>query len=260
MFGSLLRELYDYREMIKSLIHKELRGKYEASFLGFLWSFLNPLFQLLIYTVVFSVIMRAGIKNFYIYLFIGLVPWNFFSSSVMGGSSCIVAHVNLVQKIYFPKMVLPIANVTSAFINMLITSIITFIFILLSGEGFNVSAVLFLPLVALIEYIFALGICLFASALTVFFRDLEYILGIIMMAWLYLTPIMYTIEMIPDNVRWIFYINPMTSIISAYQDILYYKRIPHMSSLLLILGISIVALLLGVFVFVKLEKKFAEEL
>ena len=103
-----LRELFDYREMISGLIRRELRGRYKASVLGFLWTFLNPLFQLLIYTVVFSVILRAGIEDFYLYLFIGLVPWNFFSASLSGGSSCVVSQENLIKKIYFPRVVLPI--------------------------------------------------------------------------------------------------------------------------------------------------------
>ncbi|MDR7814999.1 ABC transporter permease [Lacrimispora sp.] len=255
-----LKELYEYREMIVSLIHRELRGKYKASVLGFLWTFLNPLFQLSIYTVVFSIILRAGIEDFYLYLFVGLVPWNFFSASVAGGAGCVVSQENLIKKIYFPRMVLPIACVTSAFINMLLTSIITFVFIIFSGRGVNVQALLWFPIIALIQYIFTLGICKLSSALTVFFRDLEYFLGIIMMAWMYLTPIMYKIDMVPEDLRYLFNLNPMTSIISAYQDILYYKRVPNFQTLITASVIGIAFLLLGSVVFNKLQKKFVEEL
>lgn len=255
-----LRELYEYRQMIISLIHRELRGKYKASVLGFLWTFLNPLFQLLIYTVVFSVILRAGIEDFYLYLFIGLVPWNFFSASVAGGAACVVGQENLIKKIYFPRLVLPIACVTSAFINMLLTSVITFLFLIVSGRGFHSLALLWLPAVVVIEYIFALGMCMLSSAMTVFFRDLEYLLGIIMMAWLYLTPIMYTIESIPEEVKFIFNINPMTFIIMAYQDILYYKKAPSADTLITACVIGVIAVITGSIIFNKLQKKFVEEL
>ena len=255
-----IRELYEYREMIISLIHKELRGRYKASVLGFLWTFLNPLFQLLIYTVVFSIILRAGIKDFYLYLFIGLVPWNFFSASVAGGASCVASQENLIKKIYFPRTVLPIACVTSAFINMLLTSMITFLFLIFSGHGFNFLALLCLPIVAITEYVFALGMCMLSSAMTVFFRDLEYLLGIIMMAWLYLTPIMYTMDSIPEEVSFIFKINPMTFIIMAYQDILYYKKMPCVDTLATAAAIGIIFLILGSVTFEILQKKFVEEL
>lgn len=253
-------ELYEYREMIASLIRKELRGKYKASVLGFLWTFLNPLFQLLIYTVVFSIIMRSGIEDFYLYLFIGLVPWNFFSASVIGGASCVVSQENLIKKIYFPRMVLPISCVSTAFVNMLLTSIITFAFIIFSGHGFNFKALLWLPVIAIIEYVFALGVSMIAAAITVFFRDIEYILGILTMAWLYFTPIMYTMEMVPEELRSVFNFNPMTSIIRAYQDILYYKQIPHFNTLTSAIVIGIVFLVIGTIVFENLQKKFVEEL
>lgn len=255
-----LKELYDYREMIRSLIRRELRGKYKASVLGFLWTFLNPLFQLFVYTIVFSVILRSGIDDFYLYLFIGLVPWNFFNASVAGGASCVVSQENLIKKIYFPRMALPIACVTSAFINMLLTSVITFLFLLFEGHGFCVNALLYLPIIAIIEYIFAIGMCMIVSALDIFFRDMEYILGIITMAWMYLTPIMYTMEMIPEEIRGIFLLNPMTAIIRAYQDILYFKKIPEVATLTTAAVLGIFFCVVGYVVFESLQRKFAEEL
>ena len=111
-----LKEIWDYREMIASLVRRDLRGRYKGSVLGFLWTFLNPLLQLVVYTVVFSVIMRAGIEDYYLFLFVALVPWTFFSTAVGGGAGCIVTQQNLVNKIYFPREVLPIATVTSAFV------------------------------------------------------------------------------------------------------------------------------------------------
>ena len=119
-----LKELYAYREMIFSLIRRDLKGRYKGSALGFLWTFINPLMQLGVYTLVFSVIMRNGIKDYYLFLFVALIPWIFFSTSLSGGSSCIWAQQDMVKKIYFPREVLPIAFVTSQFVNMLLSFLV----------------------------------------------------------------------------------------------------------------------------------------
>lgn len=258
--GSKIKEIYDYREMIVSMIKRDLRGRYKASVLGFLWTFLNPLLQLFIYTMVFSVIMRANIEDFYIYLFIGLIPWNFFSASLAGGASCVVAQENLIKKIYFPRLVLPITYVTSAFVNMLLTFIVIFFVLLFSGHGVNLVALCLLPIVFLIEYVFALGMCMLTSALTVYFRDLEYILNFFAMAWMYLTPIMYTTEMVPESLRPIFQLNPLTAIIEAYHEILYYKMMPQLSTLGNAIIWGLIFLMIGFFSFEKLQKNFVEEL
>lgn len=144
---SKIKEIYNYREMIVSLIKRELRGKYKASVLGFLWTFLNPLFQMIVYTIVFSYILRSGIEHFSIFLFVGLIPWNFFGISVASGSACVVNQENLIKKIYFPRLVLPISYVTSMFINMLLTFIVIFVALFITRYGINPVALLFLPLV-----------------------------------------------------------------------------------------------------------------
>lgn len=255
-----ISELYTYREMIFSMIRRDIRGKYKASALGFLWTFLNPLLQLFIYTMVFSVILRAGIEDFYIYLFIGLVPWNFFAASVSGGAFCVVGQENLIKKIYFPRLVLPISYVTSAFVNMLLTFIVIFLVLILSGRGLNFVALLFLPVIWLVEYLLALGMCMVTSALTVYFRDLEYLLNIVMMGWMYLTPIMYTTEMVPEELRPLFLLNPMTAIIEAYHEILYFKMIPQIETLTNAMVWGIGLLIIGSLIFERMQRKFVEEL
>jgi len=255
-----LKEIYAYRQMINSLVRKDLRGRYKGSALGFLWTFINPLLQLMVYTMVFSVILRAGIDKYYLFLFVALIPWLFFSSSVAAGSSCIINQKDLVKKIYFPREVLPIAHVTTCFINMLLSFVVIFFVVIISGIGINFNAVLYLPIIMIVEYILALGMAMIFSALTVFLRDLEYILGIIIMAWQFLTPIMYSIDTVPESIMPIFMANPMTPIIIAYRDILYYKQIPELSTLIhaLILGSTI--LIIGRIIFDKLQRQFAEEL
>ena len=257
---TILKELYAYREMIASLVRKDLRGRYKGSVLGFLWTFINPLCQLLIYTLVFSVILRAGIDKFYLFLFVALVPWLFFSSSITGGAMAIVSQQDMVKKIYFPRQVLPIAYVTSCFVNMLFCFIIIFFVLILSGIGVNFKALLCLPIIMIIEYILVLGIALLTSAFTVYFRDLEHILGLITMAWMYLTPVMYSVDMVPKEFISIFNLNPMTPIIVAYRDILYYKQVPHISTLLQAIIIGLFILIIGNIIFQKLQKGFVEEL
>ena len=141
-----------------------------------------------------------------------------------------------------------------------LTFILIFVVLIFCGHGINVLALCFLPIVFLVEYVLALGICMLTSALTVYFRDLEYILNILAMAWMYLSPIMYTTEMVPENLRSIFKLNPLTAIIEAYHEILYYKMIPQISTLGSAIIWGIVFLIVGVFTFEKLQKNFVEEL
>ncbi|MCI6165360.1 MAG: ABC transporter permease [Lachnospira sp.] len=253
-----LKELYDYREMIFSLVRKDLRGRYKGSVLGFLWTFINPLLQLMVFTLVFSVIMRAGYDQYYLFLFVALVPWMFFASSVQDGSTAILREKDMIKKIYFPREVMPIATVTSGFVNMLLTFIVIFIVLIISGKGLNPLALLCLPFVMIVEYILCLGIALIVAALTVYFRDLQYILGILTMAMQYMTPVMYGSEMVPDWALPIFKANPMTPITEMYRQILYYKCVPEMLSLLYVLAIGVVFIVIGFFCFNKLQKGFAE--
>ena len=146
------------------------------------------------------------------------------------------------------------------FINMLLTFVVIFAVLLLTGYGLNLLAICFLPLIMIIEYILALGICMITSALAVYFRDLEYIMGIITMAWMYLTPILYTADMVPESIRTVFNLNPMTPIIEAYQQILYHKQIPTMNTLVEAALIGIVAVIIGYWGFQKMQRKFVEEL
>ena len=257
---STIKELYAYRQMIFSLVKKDLRGRYKGSVLGFLWTFINPLFQLIVYTIVFSKILRNDIPRYYLYLFVALIPWIFFSSSITVGAASIVAQKDLVKKIYFPRMVIPISYVTSCFVNMLLCFIVIFAVIIVTGAGINFLAVLTLPVIMIVEYIFALGMAMIASAVTVYFRDLEHILGIVAMAWMYLTPVVYSKSIVPEKYLPLFNLNPMTHIIDCYRTVLYEKQIPDLSALLWAAGLGVFFLIFGAFVFNKLQRHFAEEL
>ncbi len=253
-----LDELYAYREMIVSLVHRDLKGRYKNSVLGFAWTFVNPLLQLAVYTVVFSTIMRMGIKDYYLLLFVALVPWIFFSTCVAGGCTCVMDQGDMVKKIYFPREVLPVAFVTSQFINMLLSFLVVFVVLLISGKGLNLLALLFLPLIMIIEYFLVLGMTMLSSALTVFYRDLSSILSILVMAWQWATPVMYPAEIIPEELQTIMKFNPMYAIIVAYRQILYYKEIPDITTLISAVVMGIVLLFVGEWVFSRKAKIFAD--
>ena len=256
----MIKEIYAYREMIFSMVQKDLRGRYKGSFLGFLWTFINPLLQLLVYNLVFSIILRSGVDKYYLFLFVALIPWIFFSSAITGGSVSVIAQKDLVKKIYFPNEVIPISYVTSCFVNMLLGFVDVIGVVIYSGVHISPLALLCLPVVMIVEYFLALGIAMITSAVTVYFRDLEHILTIIAMAWMYITPVVYDIEICPTEYRWIMHINPMTSVIIAFRDILYYGRVPEMMTLLEAVVLGVVFLLIGCLVFRKLKRRFAEEL
>lgn len=256
----LLQELWNYREMINNLVKRDLKSRYKGSALGFLWMFLNPLLQLFVYNIAFSIIMKTDIEKFYLFLFVALVPWIFFSTCLSSGTTVIYAQQDMVKKIYFPREVLPIAFTTSQLINMLLSFIVIFIVVFCSGVKIEAMAFLYLPVIILIEFILALGITLLVSALNVYFRDLEHIMSIISMAWMYLTPVLYSVDMVPEKFRSLFYLNPMTTITIAYRDILYYGRAPKMDTLINAAILGIVILFIGEFIFSKLQRYFAEEL
>ena len=255
-----ISELYSYREMIYSLVRRNLRGRYKGSVLGFMWTFINPLLQLVVYTMVFSVIMKTGIDKYYIFLFVALVPWMLMSTAMVDGSTCIVSSSDMVKKIYFPREVLPLSNTLSNFVNMFLSFLVVFAVLLLSGFGLNLQALLYMPIVMIIEFVMALGITLLTSALTVYMRDVAYILGILSMAWQFLTPIMYSSDMIPPELLPVFQMNPMTPVIEAYRMILYYKQVPDLSTLVSAAVFGIMILGIGELVFARLQRGFCEEL
>ena len=255
-----VRELIAYREMIASLVRRELRGKYKGSILGFLWTFINPLCQIVIYTVVFSMIMRSGIENFNIYMISGMIPWFFFSGAVLQGAGCIRAQADMVKKIYFPREVLPIVVTTFHFINMLLCFLFIIAVIIVEKGQINLAAWGYLPLIFLIDYLLTLGMTLLVSACTVYFRDLEHIAGVVMMAWIYLTPILYAIQDIPKELLPIFEWNPVTPVIEMYHSVLYLAQAPRTEDLIQASVAALAVMTAGSLIFRKLEENFAEEL
>lgn len=255
----MLKNLYNYRQLLKSNVQKEIRGKYKGSFLGVLWSFVNPLLQVLVYAIVFPFVMKSTQDNYVVFLIIGILPWTWFVTSITQGTPCILANQGIIKKVYFPREILPISVITSGLINFLISCIIIFLFLLFSGIGFSIY-ILFVPFIIMIQYILSLGILLITSAIDVYIRDAEYIINFIVNMLFYATPILYSPEIFANSsISWLMKVNPLSVIITGYRDALFNQVMPNLFSLLLILVGSLVLLFIGMAIFRKLEKGFAEE-
>lgn len=256
----VFKELYQYRELLKTNVKKDIRGKYKGSFLGVLWSFINPLLMVAVYAIVFPYIMRVQTENYLIFLICGVIPWNFFTTVISQGTTCININSNLIKKVYFPREILPISVVTSGLVNFMISCIIILIFVLFSGIGLSWYLV-FIPLVALIQYILSLAIIFLLSAINVYIKDVEYIVIFLINMLFYATPILYSTEMfVRSPISFLFKINPFAHLVNAYRDIFYVHQLPNLSSLSLLLLFSLLALMVCYKIFKKLEKRFAEEI
>ena len=254
----LFKNLYSYRELLKSNVKKEIRGKYKGSFLGVLWSFVNPLLQVLVYAIVFPYIMRVKTENYLQYLIIGIIPWPFFTTVISQGIITIRMNSGIIKKVYFPREILPISVAASGFVNFLISCIIILLFCIFGGVGISWHLIL-LPLIAMIQFIFSLGLIFALSAINIYIKDTEYIIQFVINMLFYATPILYSETLFPENIRWILYLNPMTEIVNAYRDIFMYHQIPEFNGILYLIFISIIVFIAGLFIFRKLEKGFAEE-
>lgn len=253
------KEVYRFKEMIKSWAKKELRTRYKGSFLGFLWTFVNPLLQLLVYSIVFPFIMRFSQEKYAMFLFVALIPWNFFTNALQGGCGLIIYNSNMVSKVYFPREVLPISYSLSGLLNTLFSYSIVLPMLLIFRIPFTWN-LLWLPVLLITEGILCLGIVFYVSSLNVYFRDLEYLISIGVMALYFLTPIMYDITSIPEHLKIYLFINPMTGLILLFRDITYNGYALDMKLFLFELLYSIVICITGYVIFIRLQRKFTEVL
>ncbi|MBR1414173.1 MAG: ABC transporter permease [Bacilli bacterium] len=257
---SFFKELYNYRELLKSNVKKDIRGKYKGSFLGILWSFVNPLLMTLVYAMVFPFLMRsANYEHYTTFVVIGVLAWNWFTTSIAQGTYTVLGNAGIIKKVYFPREILPISVVTSGLVNYLISCIIIAIFLIASGIGFS-KYLLFLPLIVITQYLLTLGIVFITSAINVYVRDFEYIVNFIIQMMFYATPILYSMDIFKGSkIADIIKLNPMATIMNSYKDIMYWQQAPMWGNLLIILGFSIMLCILGRLFFKKLAKGFAEE-
>ncbi len=257
MFSNVI-ELYRCRALIMSLVLKELKLRYLGSFLGFFWTFLNPLLLMCVYTIVFSVFFRIKVENYPVFLFCALIPWICFSHSILEGANSIIKGGNLITRVLFPAQVLPTVTVFSNLVNFILSLPLLFIFLLLFKVQIGI-ALIALPIVMVIQAVFTMGLVLMVSALNVHFRDIQHILGNLIIMWFFTTPIVYPSTSIPARLKFITYINPMATLIKAYRDILFYRQFPDWMLLGGILCLGFLVFFLGNLVFNRYKESFPEE-
>ncbi len=266
-----LQELVRYRELVRNLVVSELKARYKASVLGFVWSLLNPLAMMLVFTVVFSFLLtdKNRVEKYPLFLLCGLLPWNYFTAAVMGSVQSVVGNANLVKKVYFPREALPIAGVLAQLVNFLLAFIVLFAALVVFRAHFSPWLWL-LPLVILIQTCFALGIAFILSTLNVFYRDTMMIMDVIMLAWFFLTPVVYSAEAFPrahlilghivDVRRWAYILNPMASLINMYRDLLFLGSRTDLDFFLRTTITALVVLIFGYWFFIRYSDRFGEEL
>ncbi len=261
MFSNLAN-LIRYRGLISSLVARELKARYRGSVLGFLWSFVNPLLLLLIYSFVFTTIMpneTQGVQPYAVFMFCGILPWNWFATSLSDAAGSLIAGGNLIKKVLFPAEVLPLVSVLANMVHFFLGLPILIVFLLVSGHIPHASVFLWFPLTVAVQLIFASALALMLAALTVHFRDIRDILANVLMLWFFATPIIYPMTMAPGIGKRFLNANPFTHLAVSYQEILFFNGPFGHLRWLLALGAASVALFLACYgLFDRLRDSFAE--
>ena len=273
--GIKLRDLRHYQYLLRNLVVRDLKARYKNSVLGILWSVLNPLFLMIVFTILFTVLANNEIRQYPIFVLVGLIPWNFFSGALTSGTTSVTGNSSLVKKVYFPREMLPTSALLSNLVNFLFAFAVLVLFLYIFGIGLTVHA-LWVPVLLATQLIFTLGLCLLLGSLTVFYRDVLMILEVVLLAWFFMTPVFYSLEMFGSTatvlgvtfnpaqvMRWL---NPMASIIDGYRTVLwgtYGSNGPvgmNAAYLLRTFVTSVLVLALGYGVFVRLNPYFGEKL
>lgn len=256
---TLLREVYAYRELVRNFVLRDLKARYKNSVLGFAWSLLNPLLMMIVFSVVFTVLFKNEIASYPVFVLLGLLAWNWCTSSVVGATTAIVGNAHLVRKVNFPRQLLPLSVVLSNGVNFLLALIPLFAVLLVFGVQLTPYALL-LPLVVAIQVVFLLGMALLLSAINVFFRDTEVIVDVAVLAWFFLTPVFYRVEdLTAAGARLMYIANPMASLISTYRLILFWGAPPAPDFLARMAVQALVVFAIGALVFLHLAPAFGEE-
>src|SRR4030042_2718252 len=248
-------ELLNYKDLLWNLVARDLTVRYKRSVLGFLWTMLNPIINTIVFTVIFSTIFRFEVKDFIIYFLSGFQLWNFFAQSTTISSRCILANGPLFKKIYIPKTIFVLSTVISGLINFMFSMLPLLALIFIIGRGFQPS-MLFLPIALIMTIMFTIGISLIISACAVFFIDIVEVYSVILIPWMYLTPIIYPLEIIPPKYLPFLKLNPMYYLVECFRLPIYKGQLPGPQLILCAMFVSVGALLIGYWVFSKLADEF----
>jgi lipopolysaccharide transport system permease protein len=259
-----LESLFRYRALVQSLVARELKARYRGSVLGFFWSFVNPLLLLLIYSFVFTVVLPGvhppELEPFALFMFCGILPWTWFSSSLLEASNVLIAGGNLIRKVLFPAEVLPIVTVFAGLVHFCLGLPILAAFLIYYRVPVYPTDLLWFPVVVLVQLVLTLGLALFVAALTVHFRDVRDLLANLLTLWFFATPIIYPLSQAPANVQRLLNLNPFTPLAVAYQEVLFRPGpFTGWPRLLAVAAASLVVFLAGYVVFDRLRDTLAEE-
>jgi ABC-type polysaccharide/polyol phosphate export permease len=256
-------ELWAYRDLLLNLVRRDLAVRYRRSALGFLWSFLNPLMMMAVFTIVFTVVKSSSVRSYPLFVLCGLLAWNFLASSLSGAVRSITSNGNLIDKVHFPREVLPLSVVLANLVNFLLSLAVFLPLAWLLGARFS-AWTLALPVIIGVQLVIVLGLALLLSALNVFYRDTEMVLDVALIAWFFLTPVFYELELLPNQVlgidvwRFVYTLNPMATLVTDYRYILLYEY-PVIRHTLVALVLGLVLLGVGWALFRRAAPTFAEE-
>jgi ABC-2 type transport system permease protein len=245
---TLITEVYCNRELIWALALKDIRVRYKRSVLGFLWALLNPLFMMIILAIVFSSVMRVGTSQYAVFLICALLPWTFFTQALAYAVESMVSNGDLLKKIHVDKSVFPVAAVLSNVINFVFSLITLVIVLVLLRFPFHWTWI-YLPVPFLALILFALGCGFFLAMANVFLRDVGQTLQVVLAAWFYVSPIIYTMDFVPPRYRFYFRLNPMVYILDGFRVAIYYGELPSFGNFVMTVGSGIAALIVGYYLF-----------
>ncbi|OGV73618.1 MAG: hypothetical protein A2269_01230 [Lentisphaerae bacterium RIFOXYA12_FULL_60_10] len=263
MTSCFWRSIFARRELLWLLMVRNLTIRYKHSVLGFFWSLLGPLLMILIYAVFAHILRFQGSHPAYLpFLVSGLIVWHYLSLCLNDSLYSIAGSANLIKKTTFPRIILPMAMTFANLLNFLLTLVVLVAYLCFAGQ--TAQHILWLPLLILTQTALCLGLALVLSSLNVFFRDTEHLLGVGVLAWFFLTPVFYPLgrqlDMLPEYLHWMPFLNPMTGIVSSYRFILISDPLPMMLGLFISGGISWVLLLFGAWLFQRLQIRFGDTL
>lgn len=258
--GSVVRNLYGYRELLTNLVRKDLKLKYRGSVFGFLWSLANPLLMIVVYSIAFTYIMRLHGERFVFHLMLGMLSWTFFSGSAMMSTGSIVDNAALLKSVLFPRAILPIGTVLFNLAQFALTLAVFLPAMLVYYRVPPAAPMLLFPIFIALQAIFTMGVALLLSALTAQFRDIRHLLevGLAMLFWT--TPIVYELSLVPDSIRLLVLLSPVAPFIVAYQQMFYYGHWPEPTVWLLALVYAFGTFTVGTLVFLAAEHRFTEQL
>ena len=249
-------DFWKYRDLLKLLVMKTVKLKYRRSILGYIWSVLNPLLIMIVMTIVFSSMFSRNIDNFPVYLFCGQLLFNFMNSSTHQSTQSITGNAALLKKTYVPKYIFTVAKVTSCAVDMVFSFGALLIVMIVTGCRFSFYNLLF-PLVIIQLYLFCIGLGLFLAQASVFFRDVEFIYNAVTTAWMYLTPIFYPIESLPEVLANIVkLLNPMYFYVTQFRDLIYIGQLPNLYNIAGGCFAAALMMVIGVWSFMKTEDNF----